>query len=1088
MFSMNRKIALLAIAVASFFNIYGQSFFDELRERYNANLRSENYDSARWIANQIRWRASRLKSDPERIYAKSFLCLGDVSYNSGDLDSAIHWYTEAKRVLEKNQDLDHPFYFDCLSGLGIFYLEWGDPLLAKSYFLSCFNQLAHKNTESCADCGYYADKLGLSYFFLKNYDSAVFYAKYQLRLIEKTEGRNSESYTRVSMNIADVYNRQNKLFEADSIYRYLIYSDTEHQNRESCSQLESILGYSNFLNENDRSYAALDVLKSIDTACFSRSDAYRCQYRLNTAVAYNGVGEYRKAVKHFENMLLDSTAANCIKVADIYSNLAVSYFSMGNSEMAERYYLLGFSVPSHFEDSATTYYNLSLLKANQRNWLDALKYADSALQKTQKRTLKARLYNAMSECFVELGDVEKGVVYIDKAINTYVADSMMNNNAYADALVQKADIFNIQSQYDSAIYFVRRALDVYVTHELTGLVRFNFIQLEYARLNLLLGKQAEAITACETLLYKMIQDTRNNFMWLSSRQQEQLWKIYSSVTKGILNIASNCRLDDRRVASILYNNVLFSKSLLLENARYVTDLIVESSYPVIRTAYEKLRSDRSAFLKSDQAITDPIISSKDRTRRIDSLEKILVDYVSERSNIFQRQQINWSDIKKAISSEECVIEFTPFVDFKDSATKYMALMLTRDDDAPRAFVMGTEAEIQSAVLSKDFPSLYKLIWSHLEGQLSRIKTVYYSPSGVLNTVSFSGMCYGSGSWVSSLTNKPKLSRGGGVVGSASDQIEVCENYLIDQFQLHQLTTTRYLADGSLKATKPMRRSILLSGGINYDELPDRSLPIDSLDFTGPGAAFSSGWASNRKLANQQTGGAAARSVGEDAPMEYLAGTEREVKSIRSLLTASNWQISERGDRRAEEGLIKKELDHSTFGVIHFSTHGFAFPDPVFVSSSDIRLSSERAYRVSEDPMFRCGLLLSGANISWTGAPQRILEKTGEDGILTAAEVSNIDLSGTKLVVLSACETGLGKVEGAEGTFGLMRGFKLAGVEQLIVSLWKVPDAETQELMTNFYQALSRSNDPVASFEKAQKTMRLKYPNEPDKWAGFVLVR
>jgi CHAT domain-containing protein len=118
----------------------------------------------------------------------------------------------------------------------------------------------------------------------------------------------------------------------------------------------------------------------------------------------------------------------------------------------------------------------------------------------------------------------------------------------------------------------------------------------------------------------------------------------------------------------------------------------------------------------------------------------------------------------------------------------------------------------------------------------------------------------------------------------------------------------------------------------------------------------------------------------------------------------------------------------------------------------------------------------------------MLAKTGEDGILTALEVSNLPLRNTKLVVLSACETGLGKIEGSEGTFGLKRGFKLAGVEQIIVSLWSVPDKETMELMELFYTDLSKTHSAVISFEKAQKEMRIKYPSEPEKWAGFVLVR
>ncbi|MBK7887694.1 MAG: CHAT domain-containing protein [Bacteroidetes bacterium] len=137
---------------------------------------------------------------------------------------------------------------------------------------------------------------------------------------------------------------------------------------------------------------------------------------------------------------------------------------------------------------------------------------------------------------------------------------------------------------------------------------------------------------------------------------------------------------------------------------------------------------------------------------------------------------------------------------------------------------------------------------------------------------------------------------------------------------------------------------------------------------------------------------------------------------------------------------------------------------------------------------RCELMFAGANLSWIGEQAEMLQKTGDDGILTAAEVSALDLSQTKLVVLSACETGLGKIEGSEGVFGLQRGFKLAGVKQLIVSLWSVPDKETMQLMTTFYSDLAITKDTVKSFAMAQTKMLNNYLDNPEKWAGFVLVR
>ncbi|MEI9909495.1 MAG: CHAT domain-containing protein [Bacteroidota bacterium] len=97
----------------------------------------------------------------------------------------------------------------------------------------------------------------------------------------------------------------------------------------------------------------------------------------------------------------------------------------------------------------------------------------------------------------------------------------------------------------------------------------------------------------------------------------------------------------------------------------------------------------------------------------------------------------------------------------------------------------------------------------------------------------------------------------------------------------------------------------------------------------------------------------------------------------------------------------------------------------------------------------------------------------------------MDLSKTHLVVLSACETALGDIKGNEGVFGLQRAFKLAGVKNMILSLWRVPDAETAELMTTFYNYYIKGKPVREAFNAAQKDMRAKY--KPYYWAAFVLI-
>lgn len=208
-----------------------------------------------------------------------------------------------------------------------------------------------------------------------------------------------------------------------------------------------------------------------------------------------------------------------------------------------------------------------------------------------------------------------------------------------------------------------------------------------------------------------------------------------------------------------------------------------------------------------------------------------------------------------------------------------------------------------------------------------------------------------------------------------------------------------------------------------------------------------------------------------------------------LLTGAGLQPVVRKGGAATEAFFKTigEAAPGTPRILHIATHGYFFPDPKpsaagFETSPTV---DEPVFKRSEHPMIRSGLLLAGANHAWvTGKP---LRPGLEDGVLTAYEISQMDLSKTELVVLSACETGLGDIQGNEGVYGLQRAFKIAGAKYLVMSLWQVPDFQTQELMTVFYQKWLTENMPIPdAFQAAQQLMRKKYEH-PYFWAGFVLV-
>jgi hypothetical protein len=220
----------------------------------------------------------------------------------------------------------------------------------------------------------------------------------------------------------------------------------------------------------------------------------------------------------------------------------------------------------------------------------------------------------------------------------------------------------------------------------------------------------------------------------------------------------------------------------------------------------------------------------------------------------------------------------------------------------------------------------------------------------------------------------------------------------------------------------------------------------------------------------------------------LPGTRAEGERVAALLGVSPWL-----DVTALEGRLKTDC-HSP-RILHLATHGFFLPDQERDPNREGRgldydfggfaRAKDGLGRLSgpmmENPMLRSGLALAGAN-TWLKAGDPPEE--AEDGLLTAEDVTVLDLLSTELVVLSACETGLGQVHVGEGVFGLRRAFVLAGAKTLVMSLWKVPDEQTRELMEAFYGRLLAGKGRAEALREAQLAMKAKYP-DPFYWGAFI---
>ncbi|MBS1680967.1 MAG: CHAT domain-containing protein [Bacteroidetes bacterium] len=207
----------------------------------------------------------------------------------------------------------------------------------------------------------------------------------------------------------------------------------------------------------------------------------------------------------------------------------------------------------------------------------------------------------------------------------------------------------------------------------------------------------------------------------------------------------------------------------------------------------------------------------------------------------------------------------------------------------------------------------------------------------------------------------------------------------------------------------------------------------------------------------------------------LPGTKTEVESISKILKTTGYLVSLSEQNDASEAKIKS-LNGPAY--VHIATHGYFQQD----AEGAVGVTAESA---KNNPLLKSGLLLAGAAKTMSGEMLPNLE-SNDNGVLTAYEAMNLNLNGTDLIVMSACETGLGDVRAGEGVYGLQRAFIVAGAKTLVMSLWRVDDAATQALMTSFYTNLSKGVNKMKAFKTAQQQLMLKY-KEPYYWGAFVMV-
>ncbi|MEO9872617.1 CHAT domain-containing protein [Ekhidna sp.] len=290
-------------------------------------------------------------------------------------------------------------------------------------------------------------------------------------------------------------------------------------------------------------------------------------------------------------------------------------------------------------------------------------------------------------------------------------------------------------------------------------------------------------------------------------------------------------------------------------------------------------------------------------------------------------------------------------------------------------------------------------------------------------------------------------------------------------------------DEQLKGKKNIHLSldgVYFQVNIGALQRPDGSFVSDALNLNLYSSTRDLVKSKNTEFASKKADFFGYPDFGTKGLLAALPGTKTEIEAVSQITRTKGFATNTYMQNQATEENFKRISSPS---LLHIATHGFFLPES---KASGDKVFGVEVNQAKDNPLLRSGLMLANAEQTMGEATQGTEVNTSDNGVLTAYEVITLDLKDTDLVVLSACETGLGEIKSGEGVYGLQRAFQVAGAESVIMSLWKVSDEATMQLMTSFYKEWMGGKRREEAFFAAQKTLRESFP-EPYYWGAFVML-
>ena len=698
---------------------------------------------------------------------------------------------------------------------------------------------------------------------------------------------------------------------------------------------------------------------------------------------------------------------------------------------------------------AISLHQLAMLKYKIKNVTEAIELETKAIEIIKKTFGEENPNYAVSLCNLALyyNGIEKfdDAISVEKKALAIVKKNFGEEHPFYATLVENHAVTNFKADhFDEAIKYGNLALELKKKiwgehHQQYNTSLLVLSEVYFYDKNFEKSSYYHQQTFTRTQNYIL-----QNFASMSYNDRIGFWKIFSNfynykIPFFAYKLSAEPTYKDV-YAALAYDGLVLSKGLLLNTEVEIQKIIEQSSDTIFANRYQKIKANRDLLDQLNQLpIAARPMDADSLSMAIEQEERLLVESSKALGDYTKNISISWRDIQKNLKDNDLAIEFAMIKDPEAKQIIYAAFVLKKGMESP-SLVKLYDTDTFWDIKPQEYyttPKLYNLIWQPLAQYLKGVKNVYFAPSGQLHTIAVEYLS----------DDKGKI--------------------FAEKYDTYRLSSTRELA---LERTINPNRKASTYGGIQYEFSEDEWQNLKNED-------------DSTRQQFRDIPQIADNLRGDGVGMGYLEGTKWESETIATLLRSANYDVSALSDAAATEESFKN-LSGSGIKILHIGTHGFYENEGIIKNAGYSFYASES--QNDEDKSLSCsGLLFAGANSTLDPNRTSEIPEGADDGVLTAKEISRLDFNGLDLVVLSACQTGLGEITD-EGVFGLQRGFKKAGAQTIIMSLWKVADESTQLLMVEFFKNLTAGQSKRAAFIAAQKTVRTKFPN-PLYWAAFVMI-